>query len=320
MVPSPAPLRTKKTKAVGVPVIDFSQERSKLTELILRACQDLGFFQVENHGISEEIISRVDSEGRDFFAKTACEKQRAGSPSPFGYGCKNIGFNGDKGELEYLLLEANPVSISRRSNTISSRPNAFSGAVNDYIEAVKKMSSEILEMVAEGLWAQDKSIFSKLIEDGSSDSCFRINHYPSVDPFDDTSKNRIGFGEHSDPQILTVLRSNNVAGLQILSGDGLWIPVPPDSDKLCIFVGDAFQALTNGRFTSVRHRAVANSTKPRMSMMYFAAPPLSASISPIPELVSIQNPSLYRAFTWGEFKSTAYSLRLADNRLHLFTK
>lgn len=125
MVPSPAPLRTKKTKAVGVPVIDFSQERSKLTELILRACQDLGFFQVENHGISEEIISRVDSEGRDFFAKTACEKQRAGSPSPFGYGCKNIGFNGDKGELEYLLLEANPVSISRRSNTISSRPNAF---------------------------------------------------------------------------------------------------------------------------------------------------------------------------------------------------
>lgn len=116
--------------------------------------------------------------------------------------------------------------------------------MNDYIEAVKKMSCEILEMVAEGLWAQDKSIFSKLILDESSDSCFRINHYPSVDPFDDPSKIRIGFGEHSDPQILTVLRSNNVAGLQILSGDGLWISVPPDSHKLCVFVGDAFQVAT----------------------------------------------------------------------------
>ncbi|KAL1542626.1 gibberellin 2beta-dioxygenase [Salvia divinorum] len=318
MVSSPVPLRTKKTRAVGVPVIDFSQERSKLTELILQACQDLGFFQVENHGISEEIISRVDIEGRDFFAKTACEKQRAGPPTPFGYGCKNIGFNGDKGELEYLLLEANPLSISSRSNSISSHPNTFSGAVNDYIDAVKKVSSEILEMVAEGLWAQDKTIFSKLIQDGSSDSCFRINHYPTVNADDD--KIQIGFGEHSDPQILTVLRSNNVAGLQILSGDGLWVPVPPHSDKLCVFVGDAFQALTNGTFTSVRHRAVANSMKPRMSTIYFAAPPLSASISPIPEVVSIENPSLYRAFTWGEFKSTAYSLRLADNRLQLFRK
>lgn len=130
-----------------------------------------------------------------------------------------------------------------------------SGAVNDYIEAVKKLACEILEMVAEAMWAQDKSIFSKLILDSSSDSCFRINHYPSINPdvdddgdwnpnpktFDDPSKIRIGFGEHSDPQILTILRSNNVGGLQILSGDGLWVPVPPDSDKFCVFVGDAFQ-------------------------------------------------------------------------------
>nr|ALR74646.1 gibberellin biosynthesis-related protein GA2ox8 [Salvia miltiorrhiza] len=333
MVPSPAPLRTKKTRAVGVPVIDFRQERSKVTGLILQACQDFGFFQVENHGISQEIISRVESEGRNFFAKAACDKQRAGPPTPFGYGCKNIGFNGDKGELEYLLLEANSLSISRRSKSISSDPNTFSGAVNDYIEAVRKMTCEILEMVGEGLWAQDKSIFSKLIEDGSSDSCFRINHYPSVNaaadiddddwrthpkPLDDPSKIRIGFGEHSDPQILTILRSNNVAGLQILSGDGLWVPVPPDPHNFCVFVGDSFQAHTNGRFTSVRHRVVARSAKARMSMMYFAAPPLAATISPMPELLSAQNPSIYRAFTWGEYKTTAYSLRLADHRLDLF--
>lgn len=126
-------------------------------------------------------------------------------------------------------------------------------AVNDYIEAVRNLSCDIVEMVAEGLWAPDKSIFSKLIKVENSDSCFRINHYPCVNDddfsnsspnlFEDHSKPRIGFGEHSDPQILTILRSNDVGGLQILSKDGLWISIPPDSDKFCVFVGDAFQVI-----------------------------------------------------------------------------
>lgn len=125
VVPSPPPLRSKKTRALGIPVIDLSLERSKLCELIIKACEEFGFFQVENHGVSTDIISRVESEGQDFFSKPACQKQRAGPPTPFGYGCKNIGFNGDKGELEYILLEANPHSISERSKSISTDPTKF---------------------------------------------------------------------------------------------------------------------------------------------------------------------------------------------------
>lgn len=127
VVPSPSPMRTKKTRAVGIPTIDLSVGKQKLTEQIVNACEEYGFFKVTNHGISREIVSRLEDEGLDFFAKSPKEKQRsrAGPANPFGYGCKNIGFNGDSGELEYLLLHSNPISIAERSKTISNDPLKF---------------------------------------------------------------------------------------------------------------------------------------------------------------------------------------------------
>ncbi|KAL7199109.1 hypothetical protein ACSBR2_021397 [Camellia fascicularis] len=329
VVPSPTPFRTKKARAVGIPIIDLSLERSVLSEKIVQACQDYGFFKVVNHGVPMEIIARMENEGSDFFAKPASVKQQqeGGLPSPFGYGCKNIGFNGDVGELEYLLLHTNHLSISDISKAISSiNPTKFSCAVNDYIQAVRSLTCEMLDLVAEGLWVPDKSVFSRLIGDVHSDSCFRLNHYPPMensrewDPFPKLNANtRMGFGEHSDPQILTILRSNDVEGLQICLHDGLWVPVTPDPTEFCVFVGDVLQAMTNGKFVSARHRViVANSVKPRMSMIYFGAPPLNAWISPLPKMVSPQKPSLYKPFTWSEFKKAAYSLPLGDCRLNRF--
>ncbi|KAF3436571.1 hypothetical protein FNV43_RR23663 [Rhamnella rubrinervis] len=333
VVASPSPLRTKKTKAVGIPTIDLSKSsRSMLAESIVKACEEYGFFKVVSHGVPKEVLSRLEQQGLDFFAKPAAEKQLAGPASPFGYGSKNIGRNGDTGELEYLLLHTNPLSISERSKAISNHPSKFSCAVNDYIEAVRELACEILDLVGEGLWLSDKFIFSRFIRDAHSDSIFRFNHYPPVvtdpslvlklhhtttAPYVSTP---IGFGEHSDPQILTILRSNDVGGLQIsLHDDGLWVPVPPDPSEFFVIVGDVFQALTNGRFKSVRHRALANtSAKARLSMMYFGAPPLNARISPIPEMLPPKQPSLYKPFTWGEYKKAAYSHRLGDSRLDLF--
>ncbi|KAM1189941.1 hypothetical protein ACFX13_026384 [Malus domestica] len=335
VVPSPSPIRSKKTMAIGIPTIDLSNyNRSKLSAQIVEACEEYGFFKVVNHGIPKAVIETMETQGSDFFAKPTIEKQRAGPACPFGYGCKNIGRKGDTGELEYLILQTNPQSISDRSNDISDDPTKFSCAVNDYIEAVKELACEVLDLLAEGLWVSDKSVFSRFIRDVQSDSILRFNHYPPVKDIKDwettpkqhsfTNNNnnnhsRIGFGEHSDPQILTILRSNNVGGLQISLRDGLWVPVAPDPNQFFVMVGDALQALTNGRLVSVKHRALANSVvKPRMSMVYFGAPPLNACMSPLPEMVSPEKPSLYKPFTWGEYKKAAYTTRLGDTRLDHF--
>ncbi|KVH94533.1 gibberellin 2-beta-dioxygenase 2 [Cynara cardunculus var. scolymus] len=319
VVSSPSPLRTKKTRAIGIPIIDLSLDPTTLSQHMIAACQDYGFFKIVNHRVPIDVISRMEEAAHAFFSKPANEKlkAKANPPTPFGYGCRNIGFNGDTGELEYLLLEA------KRSDTSSftDHPTNFSCAVNDYIHVVKELTCGLLEMLALGLSLPDTHVFSRFIEDTDSDSCFRVNHYPSVKGQSNQLKptHRIGFGEHSDPQIFTILRSNDVPGLQISTVDGLWIPVTTQPTEFCVFVGDALEVLTNGRFKSVRHRVMANtSTKSRTSMMYFAAPALNEWISPIPQMISPGNLRLYKSFTWNEYKKAAYSLRLGDQRIDLF--
>lgn len=78
--------------------------------------------------------------------------------------------------------------------------------------------------------------------------------------------------------------------------------------------------MTNGRFRSVKHRVVANRMKSRVSMIYFAGPPLSEKITPLSSLKEEGEESLYEEFTWSEYKKSAYGSKLGDDRLKLFEK
>ncbi|CAI9088942.1 OLC1v1023403C1 [Oldenlandia corymbosa var. corymbosa] len=300
----------------GIPLIDLSKPDAK--HLLVKACQEFGFFKVINHGIPTEFISRLESEAVKFFSLPLSEKEKAGPANPFGYGNKKIGPNGDVGWVEYILLDPQ-FNFQKFETVFGVTPEKIQAAVHDYVASVKKMACDILEKLAEGLNIQPKNVFSKLLMHEQSDSVFRVNHYP---PYPDLhGRNLIGFGEHTDPQIISVLRSNNTSGLQIALKDGSWLPVPPDQNSFFVNVGDSMQVLTNGRFKSVRHRVLANSLKSRVSMIYFGGPPLSQKIAPLPSLLmNGEEDSLYREFTWFEYKMSAYKSRLADNRLGLFEK
>ncbi|KAK1693213.1 hypothetical protein QYE76_009910 [Lolium multiflorum] len=334
----------------AIPTVDMSAPRGRvvLSQQVARACAEQGFFRAVNHGVPPAgPAARLDAATSAFFALAAHEKQRAGPPNPLGYGCRSIGFKGDVGELEYLLLNANPAAVAHRATSIDTNdPSRFSSVVNEYVEAVKQLACDILDLLGEGLGLKDPGFFSKLIMETDSDSLLRINHYPpsctthKLD-HDDQCKlkriartkasnggnptavgGRIGFGEHSDPQILSLLRANDVDGLQVLlpdvSGKERWVQVPADPSAFFVNVGDLLQALTNGRLVSIRHRVIATACRPRLSTIYFAGPAPHTRISALPEMVTAVLPRRYRSFTWAEYKTAMYSLRLSHSRLDLF--
>ncbi|XAR68214.1 Gibberellin 2-beta-dioxygenase [Bertholletia excelsa] len=326
VLPKPAIEQFKTCKpatalSARIPLIDLSGPDPK-THLV-RACEEFGFFKVINHGVPTRHIARLESLASQFFSLPLSEKAKAGPADPIGYGNKSIGLNGDVGWVEYLLLTTHPEFTYQRLAPILGGENAdtFRCAVWAYVAAVRRMACEVLELLADGLKIQPRNAFSKMLMDEKSDSVFRLNHYPPCPELREMNDgDLIGFGEHTDPQIISVLRSNNTSGLQISLRDGNWVPVPPDENSFFFNVGDSLQVMTNGRFKSVRHRVVANSLKSRVSMIYFGGPPLSEKIAPLASLMDGEEDSLYKEFTWFEYKTSAYKSRLADNRLGLFEK
>lgn len=120
----------------------------------------------------------------------------------------------------------------------------YRSAINEYVTAVRNLACVVLEKIADGLTIEPKNVLSKLLRDEKSDSCFRLNHYPpctELEALRSGGRNFIGFGEHTDPQIISIIRSNNTTGLQISLRDGAWISVPPDQHFFFIIVGDSLQ-------------------------------------------------------------------------------
>ncbi|KAJ0241531.1 Gibberellin 2-beta-dioxygenase 1 [Hirschfeldia incana] len=304
-----------------IPVIDISDPESK--HALVKACEDFGFFKVINHAVPSELVSVLEHEAVEFFTLPTSDKNQVAG-YPFGYGNRKIGRNGDVGWVEYLLMN---VKLDIGSDPflpgLLNNRETIRNAVLEYTTSVRKMTCDVLEMITDGLGIQPRNTLSKLVSDQNSESIFRLNNYPPCPCIDENTNggnNVMGFGEHTDPQIVSVLRSNKISGLQINLADGSWISVASDPSSFFFNVGDSLQVLTNGRFKSVKHRVLTNSVEARVSMIYFAGPSFTQRISPLTCLMNNEDESLYEEFTWSEYKTSAYNSRLSDNRLQPFER
>ncbi|KAG1359604.1 protein DMR6-LIKE OXYGENASE 2 [Cocos nucifera] len=123
-----------------------------------------------------------------------------------------------------------------------------------------------------------------------------INFYPACPEPNLT----LGMPAHSDYGFLTLLLQDDVEGLQVQC-EGEWITVEPVPNSLTVNLGDHFEMFSNGRYRSVLHRVLVNSSKSRMSVASLHSLPPDKMVSPSPELVNEKNPRLYKDTNFAAF-------------------
>ncbi|BAT80243.1 hypothetical protein VIGAN_02324100 [Vigna angularis var. angularis] len=80
------------------------------------------------------------------------------------------------------------------------------------------------------------------------------------------------------------------------------------------------QVLTNGKYRSVEHRAVAHEEKDRLSIVTFFAPSYEVELGPMPEFVDEKHPCMYRRYNHGEYSKHYVTNKLQGKKTLDFAK
>jgi isopenicillin N synthase-like dioxygenase len=283
----PRSLEAAKVAASTLPIIDISDlssssvsARQAVGAKLRAACLDKGFFYISGHGVPETLVDSVFHEAAAFFAlpdEQKAEVDKAKSKANRGYEplqgqTLEPGAPPDLKEGYYVGPEHgadHPRVLAGMFNHganqwPSQRPN-FRPVMMSYLEVMLELSARMMTGIALSL---------ELPEDYFADYCtdvmatVRLLHYPPQPP--SARPGQKGAGAHTDFGGLTLLRQDNVGGLQVWDQTaGSWIHADPIPGTYVVNLGDMIARWTNDRYRSTVHRVVNTSGRERFSVPFF---------------------------------------------------
>jgi isopenicillin N synthase-like dioxygenase len=254
-------------------------------DAIDRACRDVGFFYVVGHGVDDGVQQRLEDAARAFFArperdKAAIAMARGGTAwrGWFPVGGELTSGVPDRKEGIYFGREEPPSDVPLHGPNLFPPDDVDGGALRSavlaYLDAMTALGHRLVAMLG---------VDDALVRDPTI--LFRIFHYPPAQPERPherkTRDGGWGVGEHTDYGILTILRQDATAGLQVRGRDG-WIDAPPIDGSFVCNIGDMLERMTGGAYRSTPHRVRNTSSVGRLSFPFFFDPSWDAVV-PVPE-------------------------------------
>ncbi|KAJ4718849.1 1-aminocyclopropane-1-carboxylate oxidase 1 [Melia azedarach] len=252
-------------------------ERSAILEKIKDACENWGFFELVNHGISPELMDTVERLTKEHYRK--CMEQR------FKELVASRALEGVQTEINDMDWESTFFVRHLPQSNINEIPDLgdeYRKVMKEFALKLEKLAEELLDLLCENL-GLEKGYLKKVFY-GSKGPNFgtKVSNYPPC-PKPDLIK---GLRAHTDAGgIILLFQDDRVSGLQLLK-DGQWIDVPPMRHTIVVNLGDQLEVITNGKYKSVEHRVIAQTNGDgRMSIASFYNPGSDAVIFPAPALL-----------------------------------
>lgn len=316
-------LSFKRLAFTEIPMIDFSamlgddeQAKRRLAGELRRACVDVGFFYVANHGFAQSVIDEVFSASRRFFALDTARKLEIDiAKSSFNRGYiplhgekNNATAKGDLKESFDMAIEITGDDPDFQAGNPLYGPNQwpddmpdFRAAMNCYFQEATALSERLYRAFALALELPEEHFLAML--DKPLD-ILRLLRYPPQPVVEDEGE--IGTGAHSDFDCFTLLHQDPVGGLQALNSAGEWVDAPYIEGTFLINVGDMLERWTNGRFVSTVHRVINRSERERYSVVFFAAPGYHTTVACLPSCCSTEAPAKYPPISAGDYIVSRY--------------
>uniref|UniRef100_A0A0D9W1K7 Fe2OG dioxygenase domain-containing protein n=1 Tax=Leersia perrieri TaxID=77586 RepID=A0A0D9W1K7_9ORYZ len=302
-----------------IPVVDLGrlvagdeEEASKLRQ----ACEEWGFFQVVNHGISDDTVEEMKRDVTAFFnlplAAKSAFAQRPGWIE--GYGQAFVTSDDqtlDWSDIFFLATQPPSYRDLRFWPPEDGQLITFRRSVERYSAATQRVAGDLLAAMAFNLGLRDAGDMTCL----AAAQSMRMNYYPPC-PSPAARDRVLGVSPHSDAVGLTLLLqvSPTVAGLQIRrpdgGGGGGWMGVDPIAGALVANAGDVIEVLTNGRYKSIEHRAVVDATRERVSVAAFHSATFGSTYAPLHEMVGDGGVPKYRSITVEDYVRLVVSSKL----------
>ena len=307
----------------GIPILEVSDflagvpgARERLAAELRQALEQVGFYYIHGHGVSQALIDDVFAQCARFHARPLAEKMAIrGNEHNVGYMPVN-GYVSRSSRVEkatrpnfveafFLKRDLPPdhpdVVAGVRYRCANPWPEAdalpgFRETVAAYLDAMEHLCKRMLPLYAAAL-DLDPDYFRDAFAEPQY--TLRMSHYP---PGEQGDGDQYGLAPHTDSSFLTMLPQSELPGLSICMPSGEWTDAPVVPGTFLVNSGDMLRRWTNHRFLSTPHRVVnRNAGRDRYAIPFFFDATHNFPMACLPSCQGPDNPPRYEPTTYGEY-------------------
>ncbi len=290
--------------------------RITLANQLREAMENVGFYILDNHGVSMELIEATIDAVRRFHSQPLGAKMALrGNEHNIGYMAVNSSrsrasqVDPDSPRkpnfVEAFFVKRNlppnhPDVLARKlyrpANMWPDNLPGFKEDVLVYCQTMEALCHRMLPLYALALDLREDYFDEPFAEATYS---FRMSHYP---PSELGEKDQFGVSAHTDSSFLTMLPQGDLPGLEVKLPGKDWHPVNAPRGSIVVNSGDLMRRWTNHRFLSTPHRAInKNPGKDRYAIPFFFDAHVDYPMACLPTCQGPHNPARYEPITYTEY-------------------